>query len=173
MNPRFWSFDLEMNKPSNKIIQIGCVVGRLDTGQIISEFNHYINPHEQLSPFIIELTGIPQDCVDASLDLLEVSGMLDDFISSSKACKSPIVWGNGDLRTLKAQCGTLMGFQGIHREIDIKTIYQWNCLKGSKTMRGGLVKAMESYGLPFVGTQHNALHDARNTFTLARKLFNS
>ena len=170
MNPRFFCFDLEMNKPSNKIIQIGGLVGRLDTGEIIKTFNYYINPYEAISPFITELTGITQDIVDNGIELADAARELEQEITKLKACKSPIVWGNGDLRCLKQQSES---FGSVHREIDIKTLYQWNCLKNHKSMKGGLASALETHGCTFVGRQHNALDDAINTFNLARILFAS
>lgn len=171
MNPRVWCFDLEMNKPSNKIIQIGGVIGDLNKNKILTTFNYYINPEEALSPFIMELTGISQAQVDTGFELGSIKGQLDALITEYHACKSPIVWGNGDLRTLKAQGGTGY-FQGIHREIDIKTIHQLTCLSKGKSMRGGLQKSMEFYGLKFEGTPHNALDDAINTFRIGCHLFN-
>lgn len=169
MNPRVWCFDLEMNKPSNKIIQVGGVIGDLSKGRILTEFNYYINPEEPLDPFIIGLTGITQVQVDQGLALGPVKRLVDELITKYKACKSPVVWGNGDLRTLKAQGGTGY-FQDIHREIDIKTISQFISLSKGLSMRGGLEKSLTNFGLKFVGTPHNALDDAKNTFYLACKL---
>lgn len=168
MNPRFFCFDLEMNKPSNKIIQIGGLVGRLDTGEIMKTFNYYINPHEPLSPFIIELTSITQEIVDGGVELDYAAKELENEVHKLKACKSPLVWGNGDLKTIQAQSGT---FKNTHREIDIKTLYQWNQLKSFKTMKGGLGTALQAMGMQFQGQPHNALDDAMNTFYLARGLF--
>lgn len=166
MNPRLWAFDLEMNQPSGSIIQVGAVVGNLKTGQIMAEFDFYINCKETLNPEIIELTGISQDQVDNGPPLGLVKGELDSLIRDMKACKSPVVWGNGDLRTLKSQGGTGY-FQNTLREIDIKTVHQMISLSNDKSMRGGLAKSMESYGLKFIGREHNALDDAKNTFRLA------
>lgn len=168
MNPRFWAFDLEMNKPSGKIIQIGAVVGRVDTGKILDVLNIYVNPHEQLDPFIIELCGISQDTVDHGIELADAGAQLEAWVTENKACKSPIVWGNGDLRCLKQQSGA---FQDVHREIDLKTIHQFNTIKRGISMKGGLAKAIESYGGIFEGRQHDAQDDAINTFNLAHILY--
>lgn len=168
MNPRVWALDLEMNKPSNKIIQIGLVIGDLSKDRILLSKNWVINPHETLDDFIIGLTGITQAQVDNGVELLEATNELTALIKQYKACKSPIVWGNGDLRTLKAQAGH-SDLAGIHREIDIKTIHQFMCLSKSKSMRGGLETSMETYGMKFKGTPHDAENDAVNTFLLAVK----
>lgn len=171
MNPRVWCFDLEMNKPSNKIIQIGVVIGDLSKNRILTTFNRFINPEEPLDDFIISLTGITQAQVDQGEPLGTVKGQLDSLITEYKACKSPLVWGNGDLRTLKAQGGTGY-FQGIHREIDLKTVHQLTCLAKGQSMRGGLEKSMGMYGLKFEGRPHDALDDAINTFRIGCHLFN-
>lgn len=168
MNPRFFCFDLEMNQPSKKIIQIGGLIGRLDTGEIIKTFNYYINPHETIHPFITELTGITQDIVDSGIELIDAVREIEQEVIRLKACKSPIVWGNGDLKHLQYQSGL---FRSVRREIDIKTIYQWGCLKHNKSMKGGLASAIKAQGNVFVGKEHNALDDAINTFNLARVLY--
>jgi len=155
-----------MNKPSNKIIQIGCVIGDLHKGRILTTKSWYINPEETLDPFIIKLTGISQAQVDQGVAIGVAKGELQALIDQYKACRSPIVWGNGDLRTLKSQGGTGY-FQGTHREIDIKTLHQFMSLSRGLSMRGGLEKSMGIYGLKFDGTPHNALDDALNTFKLA------
>lgn len=169
MNPRVWCFDLEMNKPSNKIIQIGGVIGDLLKGRILTTFNYYINPHEPLDPFIIKLTGITQQMSDNGLELGPIKGEIDQLLKQYKVCKSPIVWGNGDLRTLKSQGGTGY-FQDINREIDIKTVFQLMSLSKGLSMRGGLEKSLTKCGLYFEGTPHNALDDAVNTFKFACKM---
>lgn len=166
MNPRVWCFDLEMNKPSNKIIQIGAVVGNLHDGKILTKYSVFINPEEQLDPFIIGLTGITQNQVDTGIPLGVAKGELDELITKYHACKSPVVWGNGDLRTIKAQGGTGY-FQGTYRELDIKTIHQFMSLSRGLSMRGGLEKSLGVYGLKFEGKPHNALDDAINTFRIA------
>lgn len=171
MNPRVWCFDLEMNKPSGKIIQVGALVGDLRNGRILQTFNQYVNPQETLDPFIIDLTGITQEVVDQADSLSPVKRQLEAFVTEFKACRSPVVWGNGDLRCLKGQALEPGFFQGTHRELDIKTIHQVYCLSNGLSMRGGLEKALEVHGMKFKGTPHNALDDAINTFRLACHVF--
>jgi ATP-dependent DNA helicase DinG len=169
MNPRVWVFDLEMNQPSGRIIQVGGVIGDLHKGRILTEFNYYVNPGEPLNPYITHLTGITDNDVIQGFDISVVKRDLDALITKYKVCKSPIVWGNGDLRALKSQGGTGY-FQDTNREIDIKTLHQFISLSRGLSMRGGLDKSLGVYGLKFVGRPHNALDDAKNTFYLACKL---
>jgi inhibitor of KinA sporulation pathway (predicted exonuclease) len=168
MNPRIWAFDLEMNQPSGKIIQVAGLVGDLLKGRILTEFNYLINCEETLNPDIIKLTGITQADVDQGIALGIAKKEIDIIITKYNACKSPVVWGNGDLRTLKSQGGTGC-FQDTHRELDIKTLHQFTSLSRGLSMRGGLEKSLSNYGLKFEGRPHNALADAKNTFYLACK----
>jgi len=54
----FICFDLELNQPSEKIIQLGAIAGNIQTGEILESLSAYINPGEPLDPKIITLTGI-------------------------------------------------------------------------------------------------------------------
>lgn len=168
MNPRIWCFDLEMNQPTHSIIQIGGVIGDIRTGNIIDSFDFKINCNETLNPEIIELTGLKQSDVDNGVDINLAIKEVEGKISLHKCCRSPVVWGNGDLRHLKSQNKDVSSqIQGIFREIDIKTIHQMIMLSQGKSMRGGLEASLKHYGLKFDGQPHDALTDAKNTFKLA------
>jgi hypothetical protein len=52
------SIDLEMNMPSQKIIQLGYVIGDPITGRVFVSRSLTINPNEILNPEITALTGI-------------------------------------------------------------------------------------------------------------------
>jgi len=65
----FTSLDLEMAQPSKKIIQIGAVVGNIVTGEILEKLSIIVNPKEQLTEFIINLTGITQEDVNNGVTL--------------------------------------------------------------------------------------------------------
>lgn len=173
-NPLFIAFDLEMNKPSGKIIQIGAVVGNILTKEVIKEFSVYVNPNEALDGYIIDLTGITQSEVDSGVSLEEAYLQLSEFSTSNKANINPITWGGGDSAVLLEQLGGLGKFVGykepLHpwifgrRWIDAKTLYVTHRAINNKHISGGLAKAMTKFGLKFSGKKHNAVHDARNTF---------
>lgn len=63
------SLDLEFNQPSGRIIQIGAVLGRISTGQLISHFETKVNPGEPLSDTIAALTGITADDLAGAPDI--------------------------------------------------------------------------------------------------------
>jgi len=52
------ALDLEMNQPSERIVQIGAVLGNVRTGEVVSQFDAKVNPGEPFSSRIAELTGI-------------------------------------------------------------------------------------------------------------------
>ncbi|WP_250278627.1 PolC-type DNA polymerase III [[Clostridium] colinum] len=70
-------FDLEttgLNREYNKIIEIGAV--KVKNGQIIDRFSTFINPHENLSKEIVNLTNITDDML---VEAPEESEMLPKF----------------------------------------------------------------------------------------------
>lgn len=164
MNPRFWCFDLEMNQPSKKIIQFAGCIGNIYSGQVLHTFNYYIDPKECIDPFIITLTGITDNMVKSDLTLDQAWAEVDIQLKKLHAGPSPITWGAGDLRQLKVQVSTPIA---AHKEYNIKDFYQLLQIANRKSPKGGLSTSMSTFGLPFEGTQHNALHDALNTFKFA------
>jgi DNA polymerase III alpha subunit (gram-positive type) len=52
------ALDLELNQPSERIVQIGAVLGNVRTGEVVSHFDAKVNPGEPFSSRIAELTGI-------------------------------------------------------------------------------------------------------------------
>ncbi|PIB57859.1 exonuclease domain-containing protein, partial [Pseudomonas sp. 2995-1] len=63
-------FDVETTGLSavyNTIIELAAV--KIKDGEIIDKFEAFANPHEKLSPLIIELTGITDDMVEGAPDI--------------------------------------------------------------------------------------------------------
>jgi len=156
------AIDLEMNRPSARIIQIGAVLGNVGTGKVLARFDVKVNPLETLDPRIIELTGIRQIEVDTACTLARAYKRLADWLAphAAERALNPLTWGGGDSDTLREQLGLqderwLFG----RRWIDVKTLYvAWRMAQG-KDIQGGLAKAMTQLGLAFSGRKHN--RDAR------------
>jgi len=163
---RLLSFDLEMNQPSNRIIQIGAVVFEADTGEIIHKYESFIDPGEPIIPYITELTGITDADVKGAPKVLDVYLHLKEIHTKYKCFVNPVLWGSGtrsDSSALYEQSGIKeSNFMG-HRVIDAKTLYQSMRLFQGKKVRGGLKDSCNSLNLGFEGTEHTALSDALNT----------
>lgn len=171
---KFISIDLEMNKPSGKIIQIGACIGDISTGNITDELSIIVNPLEPIDPFITELTGITQEQVDAEGILLEEAyTKLVDYFNLHKPFINSITWGGGDTVEIAKQVKELNSnvFESHpwpfgRRWIDTKTLFvSWRFSQG-EPIQGGLAKSMTKVGLKFEGRKHNALDDAKNTFKM-------
>lgn len=169
--------DLEMNKPSGNIIQIGAVVGNLESGEILDYVSIYVKlpDGEQLSEFIKTLTGITQEQVDTGVSLLEAYSQLRVMHEKHKCFLNPVTWGGGDSQYLYKQ------LQDMHPEsstpwcfgqrwIDAKTLYVCQRMAKGDNPRSGLSKSMARLGLQFRGSKHNGCDDAFNTFRMFRKL---
>lgn len=166
----FTSLDLEMNQPSGRIIQIGAVVGNINTGKIVDRFRLYINPMEELSGFITSLTGIKQEDVDNGASLMDGYAQLVKFHKQNNSFINPVTWGGGDAEELKRQMHGIYGINSTQdwpfgrRWIDVKTLYVTYRAANGRQLSGGLAKAMTKFGLCFDGRKHDAESDALNTF---------
>jgi inhibitor of KinA sporulation pathway (predicted exonuclease) len=165
--------DAEFNQPSTKTIQIGAAVFKAKTGEMLESRCIYVNPGEPITPFITELTGVTDADVANGASIHEAYLLLKYMHERHKCFRNPIVWGSGvrndsshiyneAMATLPPEQReeNFMGF----RVIDAKTLYQSFMMYQNTTVRGGLKKSMESLGLQFEGSAHNALADAINTF---------
>lgn len=166
------ALDLEMNKPSGRIIQVGCVVGNLASGAILEEYSAYINTGEVIDPFITNLTGISQENVDNGISLYTAYDQLKELHKKYECFRNAICWGGGDSLELKKQLHITDDevFLFGRRWIDAKTLfisYRW---ANEESHQAGLAKALLKLDLQFQGKKHNACDDARNTFIIYRKL---
>lgn len=161
--------DLEMNQPSNKIIQIGAICFRPDNGSIIAEFNQFVNPGEEINPEITALTGIKNSDLVNMPSIVKAANEFCAFKNKLEISPIGIVWGAGksnDVREIFEEAGIEGPFK--NRVIDVKGTFQMLAnVSGSKLrQKVGLGKACEILGLGWdskFGEQHNALADAFNT----------
>ena len=165
------AIDLEMNKPSNKIIQIGLHIGDLLTGEAKISCSWNINPNEPIDPFITQLTGIRDIDVVAGFTLEQAYKDMCGHLAQYKPFMNPLTWGGGDAELLRNQLGlTDERFVFGRRWIDVKTLYQSWRFSQNESIRSGLAKSMTRVGLKFEGTKHTAMDDASNTFRIYREL---
>lgn len=174
------SLDLEMNTANDicsrpKIIQIGASIGNLQTLTIEDNFSVYVNPGESIDPRITELTGINNDIVQTAKPLKEAYKEFLRFREKHNENKELLMncatWGGNDTQELRTQLNIDEDVFVLGRRwIDVKTIFTFECMISGKNPAGGLKKSMERMGLKFIGTPHNATHDAFNTMSFLIEL---
>ncbi len=183
-NNLYLFLDLEMNQPSQKIIEIGIVIADITTKEIKHKQSIIVNPSEQLNPYIIELTGIKQSDVDNGITLIEAAEIIKDIQAKYSPFINPVTWGQGDKDLLELQVKEQisiyyfdqpekineLGIKFGRREIDVKTLYVCYNIANDKSRQGGLAKSMTKLGLKFKGTKHRAADDAENTYYMFLKL---
>lgn len=170
--PEIFTFiDLEMAMPSKHIIQLGAVVANIKTGEVLERLSVFVNPNEQLSDFIMNLTGITQEQVDTGVSLQEMYDKLYTLHKKYGSYRNFVQWGSGDAEHIKKSLNMDDEFfVGGRRTIDAKTIFiMWRLSQGEK-LQAGLAKAMTHLGLAFKGRKHNAESDAYNTFLIFMEL---
>jgi len=164
--------DLELNQPSNKIIQIGSVCVDTRSHKVLSIFNKLCNPGELPDQYITDLTKITPEQVSAAQPLAEVLTEHWNWFTNQGVNKRLGDWGTGDYAMLTKQSAE-RGVQIPERIkfIDIKLLAGiLRESKGSK-LKGGLLNTLKLFELQFYPSEaycHNALYDAYNT---ARILF--
>lgn len=170
----FTCIDLEMNQPSGKIIQIGAVVGNIETKEIIETLSLFINPKEKLSDEIIKLTKIKQTDIDGGVTLEQAYDCLKNIHLKHKSFINCITWGGGDtqelLKQIKLENPDFNDWCFGRRWIDVKTLFVSYRLANSLPIQGGLSKSMSKIGLMFNGHAHDARWDAQNTFFMYCKM---
>lgn len=167
--------DLELSQPSKRIIELGavCIDLKNDTKmRNIKMFSKVANiGEERLSDFIIQLTGITQQEVDAGQSLETVLLDFWQWRQEEAQCKHISAWGNDYWHVLEACRDLKVHYPDKLKFLNIKefaTVFR-SCLPQSR-QKGGLKSTMEMFGLPFLGTPHRALVDSQNTARLLIEL---
>ncbi len=173
MKPYCIALDLEFNQPSQRIIQIGAVLGHLPSGQVHSRFSCFVNPAEPLSEHIAELCGIAPGVLDCAGSLEEAFAQLVQWRAPFAADiqRNPLTWGGADSDTLRQALGHESGpYVFGRRWNDVKTVYAAWCHANGREPQGGLAPSMKKFGLVFEGRKHDAMYDALNTFRMYVRL---
>jgi len=165
------AIDVELNKPSRKIIEIGAVIFQPTDPGIIAAFQTYVNPEEPIDPFITSLTGIRDDNVINAPNIGAAAELLSEFKTKYQASKVPVVWGAGrtnDVAMIYDQAGLHLDRTFKNSIIDVKGIYRMlaNVEHSSYRDRQGLLNALYNMGLgwdPTYGAPHRATADAYHT----------
>jgi len=173
----FIALDLELNQPSNKVIQVGVAIGNVDQNPkdyIVKKW--YIDPKEPIDNFITGLTGITNGNISSySVSHTTVARELTELIKEYNPWLQPVVWGYDDAGQLRREFERnnveFKHFGG--RWLDVKTIHNFMMFSKNESPRGSLKEAMSKYNSVFEGQEHRADIDAQNTlkfwFDLMRK----
>ncbi len=152
--------DLELNQPSKKIIQIGATCIDVRNGSLCGNFNTFVNPEEELSPFIMDLCGISQKDVDSGDKL--PNALMDFWDWTEKSgCRNLAAWGSDVYWMTTSSAAHEVKYPHKLKSLNIKEMstVMRTALPATKS-RGGLKSTMEAFGLIFEGKQHDALNDA-------------
>ena len=162
--------DLELNQPSRTIIQLGYVIGNVNTGDIMESVSRFIQVDEDVSERIQKLTGISQNDVDGGVTLADAYDEMLTLHGRYSCFINPVTWGGDDAGLLREQLPKGAQWVFGRRWIDVKTIFIGYQVANKRPFLGGLSRSMRRLGLTFDGRTHDAVHDAVNTFRVLIKL---
>ncbi len=164
-------FDLELNQPSEAIIELGYVIGDIFTGEIQLRKSIFVNPKETIAQEIIKLTGINQEMADSGTDLRSAYLELAKDVTKHNALTVLHQWGVSDTYLLRNQLNDPIIWKFGRRWIDIKAIAQTHAMINNTKFVGGLRKFCGRMGLQMSrANAHRADYDAEMTFKLYIKL---
>lgn len=163
--------DLELNQPSDKIIQIGAVCLDVKSGKIAEghkSFNVYVLPDEPMNPTIVNLTGITDQLLkQKGIPLYQALTEFWLWMKESGAGKNISAWGVDYYEVINESKKLGVEYPNRLRCLNIKEMASvLRCSFPTEKSRGGLSNTMELFKLPFVGTPHDAYWDAFNTAKL-------
>ena len=178
---RFIAVDLELNQPSNKIIQIGAVAWDTDH-DLLAIFNTFVDPGEELGWDHVLNTGqtlgelLPAGWrVMWDKNKVPAKDALVDFWkwrADIEVGKKFVQWGTGDMSIICAESREHGVRYPRHlKTLDAKQLYQF--LWQSNTKGGsGLSSACKSMGLGGPARAHDAYSDAVATAEIFLKMHN-
>lgn len=142
-------------------IEIGAVMVAADSFATVSEFQSFVRPqrHPMLTPFCIQLTSIRQQDVDEAEIFPDVLRRFREWIYRHEVT-AWASWGDYDRLQFEQDCALHgqpwpFGFQHKNFKEVLRS-------RHAQTKRLGLSGAVARAGLPFVGTPHRGIDDARN-----------
>lgn len=177
LDKNFISLDLEMNKPSGKIIQVGICVANFNGGYEPLLKKWYIDPNEDVTEYITQLTGITNDDIKThSVTHQQMATELSDIIKGYDCYTNPVTWGGGDYELLLSEIKQHTGEKFIdfgRRYIDVKTIFTFMEMCKGNMKKAALKSALGRRKMQFIGEAHRADVDAHNTIRLFFDLIKS
>lgn len=144
----------------SEIIEIGICPVRVSDGERLEKRSILVRPQmSEVSPFCTELTTITPEMLEAEgIPLVDACRILKkEYESKSRLWAS---WGDYDRRQFERECASKgMGYPFGPGHLNLKTLFAM--LRG-ESRELGTVRALESLGLTFEGTNHRGHDDAWN-----------
>lgn len=178
---KFIAVDLELNQPSNKIIQIGAAAFCTDQG-LTSTFNAYVDPEEDINwdyrlggveISLVELlpSYFPGQWFQHKLPLTDALSNFEQWRRDNQCGKKIVQWGSGDLYLLR-KADTTNILPRHFRDLDAKLVYQFLWQPASRLpKRSGLSRACRGMGVSPPEYPHDAMYDAQATGDLFLKMY--
>jgi 3'-5' exoribonuclease 1 len=152
----------------SEIIEIGAV--RLDDDlTIVDEFDSFVRPvaEPELTPFCMTLTSIMQADVDAADPFTVVFPRFQAWIGTEdyRLCS----WGFYDVGQFRRDCGRHgLPFPERFEKHHLNLKEAFAAWRGVD--RCEVPEALDLLGLPFAGTYHRGIDDARNIAQIAQRM---
>ena len=162
MTDTYVCIDLEttgLDPKRDKIIEIGAV--RVEQGEVVEEWETFVNPGQELPKRIVELTGICDEDLSGAQPIREILPKLFAFLGENALLGHSILFDFSFLK--KAAVNEKMSFE--KQGIDTLKIARKYLKDLESRSLGALCR---HYGIPH--SAHRALGDARATAALYRKL---
>ncbi|RRJ17252.1 exonuclease domain-containing protein [Lachnoanaerobaculum orale] len=174
--------DLEMNSISNKYKDFDCTMETIEIGAImldenyqeISSFRTYVRPeyNNRIRPLISRLTGITYDMVINAPKFDEAMKMFSNWCLGVNDDIKIYAWSENDYKQISKE----ISLKKYELSLDEERVYltEWHDFQAEFDKELGFEKqlslkmALDMAGVDFLGREHSALDDARNT----AKLFN-
>lgn len=172
---RYLSLDLELTQPICKIIEVGYAVGDLHdpVGTVLDQGSMLVDPKEPLTEFIVKLTGITDEMIQANpIELSAAHAALVEVALKYEVCRNLLTWGGDDGACLKRQLNLTdpKTFWFAPTVMDVKKVYQFLRHAYGQKVQSGLAKSLTKCGISFKGKRHRAMDDALNTLFIAQFL---
>lgn len=154
---------------SNEILEIGAVKLN-EANQVLDEFQTYVKPQYSTIPaFITKITGINDRTVADAPDYAAAMRQFSRWIGESEPSRF-YTWSDSDRHVMLREADLkeeLLEEMYYAHWVDLQRIHQ-RIYGFSRPMN--LTSALGSMQIYFVGTEHGALADARNTAKILQSL---
>ncbi|GLO56897.1 DNA polymerase III [Pseudomonas putida] len=150
-------------------IELGLVVVDQREHRVVDSFQSFIRPrlHPLLTSFCNALTTINQRDIDTAPGFVEVMQQVDDF-SRSYENAAWVSWGKYDATQIRRD-GRINQSSSILEALAHYNVKDWFEQVYAKRP-GGLKPSVEQLGLPWSGTYHRGIDDARNVAAIVLHL---